>query len=89
MLRERRSLATRINYGAAALKIPRSVYAEQVEAGKKWCWACHDWHPCAAFGVRRSTPDGLDNICTERNNARAREGMRRLRARRQAERGAT
>jgi hypothetical protein len=63
-------------------------YRARREAGERWCWACRDWHPAAAFGWRS---DALGrqfwrvmSSCVDGNRAASRAGMARLRARRRA-----
>lgn len=77
----------RVRHGAASLGISRAEYRARLEAGERRCAGCHAWHPAAAFGARASYTDGLDRICREARNARCREAMRRLYARRKAEIG--
>lgn len=63
-------LDSRIQQGAARLRIPVETYRAHVEAGEKWCSACHDWHPLAAFGRSLARADGLNHICKQKNLAR-------------------
>lgn len=54
--------------GAAKVKAARlgmavEQYLARVASGEKWCRACSEWHPRAAFGVDRSRPDGLVPVC--------------------------
>lgn len=78
----KRSLEYRMQRGASGIGLPIETYRARVEAGQKWCCGCKDWHPRESFGVRSDSLDGLMRVCREANNARAREGMRRLAARR-------
>lgn len=84
------SLDHRIAIGATRIGVTRDEYRRHVEAGLKWCAGHHDWHPRNAdtFYQRRTTPDGFDTNCKAIVRGRAREGMRRLSARRKAEREA-
>lgn len=82
------SLKRRMAIGAGMLGIPKDEYRRHVEAGEKWCWGCQSWHPrdAAHFYPRPAQQDGLDNVCKDIVRVRARETMRRLYARRRAER---
>lgn len=85
------SLEHRIAIGATMIGISRDQYRRHVEAGLKWCPTHRDWHPrTTEFWYRRpTTADGLDSMCKETVRARAREGMRRVYARRRAARAAS
>lgn len=82
------ALLTSTAIGAGILGIPVRTYRSRVKDGLKWCPGHQDWHPRteAYFYARRAKLDGLDTICKEINRVRAREGMRRLSARRRAAR---
>lgn len=69
----------RMAIGAGKLGISFKAYRRHVEAGEKWCAACHRWHPRESFGKRATLVDGLDNICRLVMNARARARMARAR----------
>lgn len=78
----------RMKIAASKVGMPFDEYRRHVEAGEKWCCGHHDWHVLGRFATRSALPDGLDNICREIDRERAAPRMRRLYARRRAERQA-
>jgi hypothetical protein len=82
------SLKHRMAIAASRIGIPLAEYQQHIRAGLKWCAGHHTWHAGGAdtFYPRPLSVDGLDNVCKEIVRARARETMRRLYARRRAER---
>jgi hypothetical protein len=58
----------------AATRIGLTVheYRAHIEADKKWCGGCKDWHLCADFGADRSRGDGFAKWCRTFANERGR-----------------
>lgn len=48
-------------------------YLVKVAGGFKWCYACKEWHPVAAFGVDSTRFDGLTALCIEQRNSKQRQ----------------
>lgn len=70
----------RIAIGATMIGIPSSEYRRHVDAGEKWCSGCHSWHSSTVFVARRSTTDGLDNVCKPFALKRIHARLRRVRS---------
>lgn len=87
MNRQPLSEERRARIGAQQLGIPLREYQAKRAQGLKWCFGCQSWKDRSAFPRRTTSVDGgLSNECRDCVNPRAREVMRRVHARRRAER---
>lgn len=50
---------------ATKIGVTAEEYLRRRDAGERWCWACREWHPLAAFGSNASTSDGMQKHCRE------------------------
>lgn len=66
-----------LKLAAAMARIPEGVYRMRYERGQRYCGSCRDWHPMSEMGKRRSSPDGLDNVCRAANLQRTYASLKR------------